>query len=224
MHGKANSAKAKVKGKANVTEGKASSNFNKYSSKKLPQKHGGKKQWQGQDSKTHDSKRSHYQRSEGSPRGYSRGSDSRANSRGSEDSRRGNTGERGVTTNSTESRAGGNYSRDRSNSPEHRGERSGPPICNICDRPGHTADRCFSNPNCSSYRSGKSSAKAVTFNDDRDEESYYSANMIQVVLDGLNENLEEVDRRSEVQSNVLHHFAMTGHPVSLETDGFPIIG
>ena len=95
---------------------------------------------------------------------------------------RGSIGERGGTTSSIESRGGTNYSRDRSHSPEHRGERSGPPICNICDRPGHTADRCFANPNCTSYRGGKSSAKAVTFNDDRDKQSYYSANMIQVVL------------------------------------------
>ena len=45
--------------------------------------------------------------------------------------------------------------------------------------------------------------------------------MIQVVLEGLNDNLEEEDRRNEVQTTVLHHFAMTGRPVSLETDGFP---
>ena len=63
--------------------------------------------------------------------------------------------------------------------------------------------------------------KAVTFNCDRDEESYYSANMIQLVLEGLDDNLEEVDRRSEVQPTVLHRFAMAGHTVSLETDGFP---
>ena len=61
----------------------------------------------------------------------------------------------------------------------------------------------------------------MTFNDDRDEESYYSANMIQVVLEGLDDNLEEVDRRSEVEPTVLHHFAMTGRTVSLETVGFP---
>ena len=61
----------------------------------------------------------------------------------------------------------------------------------------------------------------MTFNDDRYEESCYSANMIQVVLNGLDDKLEEVDRRSEVQSSVLHHFAVTGHPVSLKTVGFP---
>ena len=94
-------------------------------------------------------------------------------------------------------------------------------ICTICDRLGHSADRCFSNLNCSSYKGGKSSAKAVTFNYDRDEESYYSANMIQLVLEGLDDNLEEVNRRSEVQPTVLHRFAMAGHTVSLETDGFP---
>ena len=45
--------------------------------------------------------------------------------------------------------------------------------------------------------------------------------MIQVVLNGLDDNLEEVDKRSEVQPTVLHHFAMTGRPTSLETDEFP---
>ena len=65
------------------------------------------------------------------------------------------------------------------------------------------------------------SAKAVAFNDDRDEENYYSANMIQVVLDGLDDNLDEVDRNSEAQPSVLHHFAMTSRAVSLETHGFP---
>ena len=33
----------------------------------------------------------------------------------------------------------------------------------------------------------------MTFNDDRDEENYYSANMIQVVLEGLDDYLEEFD-------------------------------
>ena len=62
----------------------------------------------------------------------------------------------------------------------------------------------------------------MTFNDDRDEENYYSANMIQVVLEGLDDNLEEVDRRSEVQPTVLHHFAMADRAVSLEmNDDFP---
>ena len=44
--------------------------------------------------------------------------------------------------------------------------------------------------------------------------------MVQVVLDGLDDNLKEVDRRSEVQPTVLHHLAMPGKAVSLETDGF----
>ena len=57
------------------------------------------------------------------------------------------------------------------------------------------------------------SAKSVTFNDDRIEKSYNSANMIQVVVGRLDDNLEEIDRRSEVQPTVLHHFAMLGHAV-----------
>ena len=60
--------------------------------------------------------------------------------------------------------------RERERSQEHRGKRSGPPICTICDRPDHMADRCFLNPNCSSFK-GKPSAKAVTFDDDRELEN-----------------------------------------------------
>ena len=60
----------------------------------------------------------------------------------------------------------------------------------------------------------------MTFNYDRDEENYYSANMIQVELDRLDENLEEVDRLNEAHPSLLHHFAMAGRAVSLETDGF----
>ena len=63
----------------------------------------------------------------------------------------------------------------------------------------------------------------MTFIDERDEESYYSANMIQVLFDGLDDNLEKIDRRCEVQPTVLHHFAMTGRAVSLENDGFRIM-
>ena len=44
--------------------------------------------------------------------------------------------------------------------------------------------------------------------------------MIIGLLEGLNDNLEEVDRRNEVQPTVLHHFAMTGRPVCLESDGY----
>ena len=47
MRGKANSTKAKVKGKANIMEGISSSTFHNHSSKKSPQKYGGKKHWQG---------------------------------------------------------------------------------------------------------------------------------------------------------------------------------
>ena len=51
-----------------------------------------------------------------------------------------------------------------------------------------------------------------------DEENYHSANMIQVVLEGLDDNLEEAVRRSDAQPTVLHHFAIAGRSVSLETD------
>ena len=59
------------------------------------------------------------------------------NSSGGDGSSGDSIGARGGTTNS----------REKSHSPEHRGERSGPLICNYCDKPGHKADRCYSNLN-----------------------------------------------------------------------------
>ena len=144
MRGSANSAKVKVKGKPNFTEGKASKNSPNHSSKKKSyfQKSGGKKHWQGHKGQQHDSQESHYQ-------------SSTSNYKGSPKEYHGGGGERHVSRGGTSS-----SDRERSRSPEQRGKRSGPPICTICDRPGHTADRCFSYPNSYSYR-GKSSAKAV---------------------------------------------------------------
>ena len=61
----------------------------------------------------------------------------------------------------------------------------------------------------------------VTFENDSDEENCHSANMIQVVLDGMDDNMEEVGRRHEAHPIVLHHFALADSAVSLEADGFP---
>ena len=63
VRGSANSAKIKIKGKANFTEGKTSKNSPNHSSKNksYSQKHGGKKHWQGHKGQQHDSPKSHYQ-------------------------------------------------------------------------------------------------------------------------------------------------------------------
>ena len=72
---------------------------------------------------------------------------------------RGYKGGRGDTTSSEDSRDRANYSRDKSHSVGHRGELLGPLICNHCNKPGHKADRCYSNPNSPLYKGVQSSAK-----------------------------------------------------------------
>ena len=77
LRGKANSTKAKIKGKANFTSCKSfSTSYNHTSKNKSQQTHRGKKNWQGHGGKKNESKRIHYQRSEGSPRERSDGGES----------------------------------------------------------------------------------------------------------------------------------------------------
>ena len=76
VRGSASSAKVKVKGKADFTEGQASKNSPNHSSKNksYSQKHEGKKYWQGHKGQQHDGQKSHYQSStinnKGSPKDY----------------------------------------------------------------------------------------------------------------------------------------------------------